>query len=190
MSRQELIDKEAAEYTIHSEIFKAGVKFAETHFPWHKTSEEVPEVKGTSEEGCIYPEVCCLVAGGRMANTPSGIGIRYWNVTEQCWDTEDEDDYDCDEEGYPYWAYADPILEQTPNEGAECNEVMDREKKNADSKKELAHFDADIEEAEITVDISKMETTIVQQLPDDILIDKLRNRGYKGKVTKNKEVEL
>lgn len=120
MSRQELIDKEAAEYTIRAEIFKAGVKFADTHFPWHKTSEEVPSVKGTSEEGCNYPEVCCLVAGGRMANTPSGIGIRYWNVTEQCWDTEDEDDYDCDKEGYPYWAYADPILEQTPNECTEC----------------------------------------------------------------------
>lgn len=98
------------------DAYLAGVKFADTHFPWHKTSEEVPGVKGTSEEGCNYPEVCCLVAGGRMANTPSGIGIRYWNVTEQYWDTEDEDDYDCDKEGYPYWAYADPILEQTPNE--------------------------------------------------------------------------
>ena len=179
MSRQELIDKEAAEYTIRAEIFKAGVRFADSHFPWHKTSEEVPKIEGTSEEGYDYPEVCCLFAGGRMANTPSGIGIRYWNVTEQSWDTEDEDDYDCDKEGYPYWAYADPILEQTPKECAECKEVMDREKKNADT-----------EEAEITVDISKMETTIVQQLPDDILIDELRNRGYKGKLTISKEAEL
>lgn len=67
---------------------------------------------------------------------------------------------------------------------------MDREKKNVDSKNELAHFDADTEKAEITVDISKMETTIVQQLPDDILIDEPSNHGYKGKPTMSKEVEL
>ena len=28
-------------------------------------------------------------------STGIGYGVRYWNVTEQCWDDEECDDYEC-----------------------------------------------------------------------------------------------
>ena len=35
---------------------------------------------------------------------------RYWNVTVQCWDDEECDDYECDKEAVEEWAYLDDII--------------------------------------------------------------------------------
>ena len=76
MSRQELIDKEAAEYTIRAEIFKAGVKFADTHFPWHKTSEDVTIQKSAALLQAVVWLTLPVVSVFVIGTLPSNVGIR------------------------------------------------------------------------------------------------------------------
>ena len=58
---------------------------------WHKTKDEVPQAHGEYENE-HYPQIPCLVYG--ELSTGIGYGVRYWNVTEQCWDDEECDDYE------------------------------------------------------------------------------------------------
>ena len=50
-----------------------------------------------------YPQIPCLVFS-------YFIGIRYFNVTEQCWDDEDCDDYCMDKNSVDEWVYLDDII--------------------------------------------------------------------------------
>ena len=40
------------------------------------------------------------------------VGIRYWNVTQECWDDEEADDYFCDKDSIIRWKYLDAILDE------------------------------------------------------------------------------
>lgn len=67
----------------------------------------MPQVYGEYEKD-NYPQIPCLVKGN--LSTGYGYGIRYWNVPEQCWDTEDCDDYECDKNGIEEFVYLDDII--------------------------------------------------------------------------------
>lgn len=85
--------------------FIAGVEwFMKSLF--HKTKDEVPQPIGDYANE-VYPQIPCLVKG--HLSTGYGYGVRYWNVTEQCWDDEECDDYECDKEAVEEWAYLDDI---------------------------------------------------------------------------------
>lgn len=72
---------------------------------WHKTAEgDYPKVFGEYEHQ-YYPQIPCLV----LLERQQMYGVRYWNVTEECWDDEDCDDYCCDKEGVVEWAYLDDL---------------------------------------------------------------------------------
>ena len=43
-------------------------------------------------------------------STGTGYGVRYWNVTEQCWDDEECDDYECSKDAIDEWAYLDDLI--------------------------------------------------------------------------------
>ena len=71
---------------------------------WHYTeNDDYPVVFGKYEEH-VYPQIPCLVDGP--------FGVRYWNVREQCWDTEDADDYFCDKNQITRWRYLDALLDE------------------------------------------------------------------------------
>lgn len=71
---------------------------------WHYTeNDDYPVVFGKYEEH-VYPQIPCLVDGP--------FGVRYWNVKEQCWDTEDGDDYFCDKNQITRWRYLDALLDE------------------------------------------------------------------------------
>ena len=71
---------------------------------WHYTeNDDYPVVFGKYEEH-VYPQIPCLVDGL--------FGVRYWNVKEQCWDTEDGDDYFCDKNQITRWRYLDALLDE------------------------------------------------------------------------------
>lgn len=74
---------------------------------FHKTKDEVPQPIGDYANE-VYPQIPCLVKG--HLSTGYGYGVRYWNVTEQCWDDEECDDYECDKEAVEEWAYLDDII--------------------------------------------------------------------------------
>lgn len=74
---------------------------------WHKTENEVPQVYGEYKNK-HYPQIPCIVYG--KLSTGIGYGVRYWNVTEQCWDDEECDDYECSKEAVEKWAYLDNLL--------------------------------------------------------------------------------
>lgn len=71
---------------------------------WHYTENgDYPVVFGKYEKH-VYPQIPCLVDGL--------CGIRYWNVKEQCWDTEDGDDYFCGKNEITRWRYLDALLDE------------------------------------------------------------------------------
>ena len=73
---------------------------------WHYTEDgEYPEVFGQYEDD-TYPEIPCLVEDIGF------FGIRYWNVTAQCWDDEDSDDFFCNKEQIVRWRYLDALLNE------------------------------------------------------------------------------
>lgn len=74
---------------------------------WHKTKDELPQVHGEYENE-HYPQIPCLVYG--KLSTGTGYGVRYWNVTEQCWDDEECDDYECPKDDIDEWAYLDDLI--------------------------------------------------------------------------------
>lgn len=74
---------------------------------WHKTKDEVPQAHGEYENE-HYPQIPCLVYG--ELSTGTGYGVRYWNVTEQCWDDEECDDYECSKDAIEEWAYLDDLI--------------------------------------------------------------------------------
>lgn len=55
-----------------------------------------------------YPQIPCLVYG--KLSTGTGYGVRYWNITEQCWDDEECDDYECSKDAIEEWAYLDDLI--------------------------------------------------------------------------------
>ena len=80
---------------------------------WHEMKEEVPQIYGDYGDS-IYPQIPCLVLG--HLSTGYGYGVRYWNVTEQCWDDEECDDYECDKDKIEEWAYLDDLLPERKEE--------------------------------------------------------------------------
>lgn len=86
--------------------FIEGAEWYKKHL-FHKTSVEVPQVYGEYEND-NYPQIPCLVKG--YLSSGYGYGIRYWNVTQQCWDDEQCDDYECAKDKVEEWAYLDDII--------------------------------------------------------------------------------
>ena len=80
---------------------------------WHDMGAEVPQIYGDYGDS-IYPQIPCLVRGN--LSTGYGYGVRYWNVTEQCWDDEECDDYECDKDKIEEWAYLDDLLPEIKEE--------------------------------------------------------------------------
>lgn len=80
---------------------------------WHDMGAEVPQIYGDYGDS-IYPQIPCLVVG--HLSTGYGYGVRYWNVTEQCWDDEECDDYECDKDKIEEWAYLDDLLPERKEE--------------------------------------------------------------------------
>lgn len=74
---------------------------------WHDMKAEEPQVYGEYENR-VYPQIPCLVYG--KLSTGIGYGVRYWNVTEKCWDDEECDDYECSKDAIEEWAYLDDLL--------------------------------------------------------------------------------
>ena len=74
---------------------------------WHDMGTEVPQIYGDYGDS-IYPQIPCLVVG--HLSTGYGYGVRYWNVTEQCLDDEECDDYECDKDKIEEWAYLDDLI--------------------------------------------------------------------------------
>lgn len=86
-------------------LFVAGSEWFMKYL-FHKTKDEVPQPIGDYANE-VYPQIPCLVKG--HLSTGYGYGVRYWNVTEQCWDDEECDDYECDKDAVEEWAYLDDI---------------------------------------------------------------------------------
>lgn len=80
---------------------------------WHDMETEVPQVYGEYKDS-NYPQIPCLVRGD--LSTGYGYGVRYWNVTEQCWDDEECNDYECDKDKIEEWAYLDDLLPERKEE--------------------------------------------------------------------------
>jgi hypothetical protein len=74
---------------------------------WHYTENgEYPALLEKYEKK-RYPQIPCLVElRGKI------YGVRFWNVTEECWDDEDCDDYYCEKESVKRWKYLDAIIEE------------------------------------------------------------------------------
>ena len=122
---REQIEKEAMEYAeripqsderreYSREDFIAGSQWR-INSVWHDMEEEAPQVYREYGDS-IYPQIPCLVVG--HLSTGYGYGVRYWNVTEQCWDDEECDDYECDKDKIEEWAYIDDL---TPERKEETN---------------------------------------------------------------------
>lgn len=72
---------------------------------WYNTKTDgYPQIFGKYKDQ-HYPQIPCLILDR------CGYGIRYWNVTEECWDDEECDDYYCDKDAVEKWAYLDNIIE-------------------------------------------------------------------------------
>ena len=73
---------------------------------WHYTeNNEYPVVFGKYKNQ-HYQQIPCLVEYVEF------FGIRYWNVTQECWDDEEADDYFCDKDSIIRWKYLDAILDE------------------------------------------------------------------------------
>ena len=92
--------------------FAAGAQWR-INSVWHDMGTEVPQIYGDYGDS-IYPQIPCLVVG--HLSTGYGYGVRYWNVTEQCWDDEECDDYECDKDKIEEWAYLDDLLPERKEE--------------------------------------------------------------------------
>lgn len=80
------------DYEARKQAFSAGLK-AKTQ--WHKVVDgDLPEY----QMGENYAQIPCLC---KIKNY--GLGVRVWNVKEQCWDTEDGDDYYCEKDRVIEW---------------------------------------------------------------------------------------
>lgn len=88
--------------------FKAGTDWR-INSVWHDMKAEEPQAFGEYADK-VYPQVPCLVNG--LLSTGYGYGVRYWNVTEKCWDDEECDDFECAKEAIEKWAYLDDLLPQ------------------------------------------------------------------------------
>lgn len=118
---REQIEKAWKEHTLYNPSFEddislnekqAFVKGAEWRINavWHDIKSEEPQIYGEYEDK-IYPQIPCLVYG--HLSTGIGYGIRYWNVTEKCWDDEECDDYECDKNAVEKWCYLDDLIPNT-----------------------------------------------------------------------------
>lgn len=87
-----------------NEGFIAGAQWR-INAVWHDMKSEEPQIYGEYEDK-IYPQIPCLVYG--HLSTGIGYGIRYWNVTEKCWD-----DYECDKNAVEKWCYLDDLIPNT-----------------------------------------------------------------------------
>ena len=107
-AKREYIEKYVShnEYARFGEAFIAGANWR-INSVWHKTKDEVPHAHGKYEKE-HYPQIPCLVYG--KLSTGTGYGVRYWNVTEQCWDNEECDDYECSKDAIDEWAYLDDLI--------------------------------------------------------------------------------
>lgn len=72
---------------------------------WHPNTETPQVLSGYEND--IYPQIPCIVLG--QLSSGYGYGIRYWNVTEKCWDNEEADDFECNMESIEKWAYLDDL---------------------------------------------------------------------------------
>lgn len=73
---------------------------------WHYTeNNEYPVVFGKYKNQ-HYQQIPYLV------EYVGFFGIRYWNVTQECWDDEEADDYFCDKDSIIRWKYLDAILDE------------------------------------------------------------------------------
>lgn len=87
---------------------------------WHDMKVEEPQEFGIYTN-MHYPQIPCLVHG--QLATGYGYGVRYWNITEKCWDDEECDDFECKKDAIEEWAYLDDLLpskkedkgKETPN---------------------------------------------------------------------------
>ncbi len=94
-----------------AEGFKQGANWAIQEFLkdlWHPMTEE--PVPHGDEKDEIYPHVKCIV------ESYWEYGVRQWNPTDKCWDTEDGDDYEYDMDCVKRWCYLDDILPQKGGE--------------------------------------------------------------------------
>lgn len=97
---------EIAQIHAYSDGFLDGAKWVrETLF--HKMKDEVP-LPNEKYSNDAYPQIPCLVKG--QLSTGYGYGVRYWNVTEQCWDDEECDDYECDRGAVEEWVYMEDLI--------------------------------------------------------------------------------
>ena len=96
----------------YSRGFRDGARWR-INSVWHDMGTEVPQIYGDYGDS-IYPQIPCLVVG--HLSTGYGYGVRYWNVTEQCWDNEECDDYECDKDKIEEWAYLDDLLPERKEE--------------------------------------------------------------------------
>lgn len=113
--KKEDIEKAAVNYDSRAVVFRAfkeGVEWFRKSL-FHKTKDEVPQPIGDYANE-IYPQIPCLVKG--QLSTGYGYGVRYWNVTEQCWDDEECDDYECDKDKIEEWAYLDDLTPERKEE--------------------------------------------------------------------------
>ena len=73
---------------------------------WHYTkNDDYPQIFGRYENQ-NYPQIPCLV------EDLWGYGVRYWNVTEDCWDDEECDDFYCKKDEVIRWRYLDSLIEE------------------------------------------------------------------------------
>lgn len=73
---------------------------------WHYTEKgEYPEIFGEYKDK-HYPQIPCLV------EKKGCYCILYWNPTEDCWDDEECDDYECEKDAVKRWKYLDAIIEE------------------------------------------------------------------------------
>lgn len=70
---------------------------------WHYTNQgDYPIATGEYLQN-TYPQIPCLVLYRGM------YCVRYWNVTEECWDDEECDDFFCRKDMVDKWLYIDDI---------------------------------------------------------------------------------
>lgn len=100
-------------YCASSDSFAAGADWR-INSVWHDMKTEEPQVYGEYKNR-VYPQIPCLVYG--KLSTGIGYGVRYWNITEKCWDDEECDDYECSKDAIEEWAYLDDLL---PDRKEDC----------------------------------------------------------------------
>jgi hypothetical protein len=80
-------------YISNKKSFISGAKWALQQQRWISPKDKLPGKPGIS----TYEHVPCLV------KYKGCITILSWNCEENCWDTEDGDDYKCDPEGVDWY---------------------------------------------------------------------------------------